>query len=111
MITTYQQSVFKRCHSDKYLSVFTYKMAANEITSLSPYEYWNELYLKFVRAAEWRDVWPWAVAISDRCAATRRLSARHVVQVSHDDPSTFVEQQEVRLLEVGNAQRTKRRPV
>ena len=42
---THQQSVFKRCHSDKHFSeFFTYKMAAeinwhlwNKITSLSPY--------------------------------------------------------------------------
>ena len=42
---TYQQSSFKRYHSDKHFSVFTYKVAAKinwhrygiKITSLSPY--------------------------------------------------------------------------
>jgi len=45
---------------------------------------------------------PGTVAVSDRCAGARRLSTRDVVQVGHDDSPTSVNQQKVRLFEVGN---------
>jgi len=83
---TYQQSVFKRYHSDKYFSEFLptrwrQKSTRKKITSLSLYVYWPLRHAANHVGVRWRssrvgaDLWAWRCRIPWRRAVRRPASA------------------------------------